>query len=478
MSEPIEILVGKAQALKSAGRLREAIDVWHSVVARAPDNLIYQHDLAATLGDAGRNAEAADVAGRAIASGLGHPETHLVHARALAGILDLERAENAYRYVLSKKPDDAFAHREFAQLLWMRTGDAAKSEATLLAAINRQPGLLNLQILRAEIRGQMGDPQTQYELLRNLVASTGRNPEICYFAARAALACKEFPAALEFAKIAADATPDQDDVAAVFVTALLAAGDAETASDVIDRLRRRQPANQYFIALQATAWRIRGDERYHTLFDYDAMVYAAPLDTPRGWSTLDDYLDDLAQALTDAHCYREHPFFLSVRHGSQIASITKSDNPAMRAFGDAMRGPLEAYLDRLGPGGDPLRGRLRGGFELLDAWSVLLPPSGFHVNHVHPEGWISSACHICPPREDAESPRAGWLKFGEPGCATTPSLAAERFVKPEAGQMVMFPSYMWHGTESFSKGPSRLTVAADIAPPHDDAGLQGGDLAR
>ncbi len=464
MVETIESLVRNAQSLKAAGRAQDAINAWRSVVERAPENLFYQHDLAAALGDAGLNAEAADIANDAISNGLDRPETHLVHARALAGTLDLDGAENAYRTVITKTPDHAIAHRELAQMIWMRTGDRETAEAPLRDAIAQQPGNLSLKIMRAEIRGQTGDAQTQYELLTELVRSAGRHPQICYFAARAALASKNFSSALEYAQVASDGAPDQDDVVAVYITALLANGDASAALRLIEKLRARQPANQYFIALQATAWRMCGDERYQLVFNYDELVWAAPLERPRGWSTLNGYLEDLGKALVESHCYREHPFFLSVRHGSQIASITKSNNPAMRAYSEAVRGPLETYLERLGPGDDPLRARFGCGAELLDAWSVLLPPNGYHVNHVHPEGWISSACHIHPAADDPESPKAGWLKFGEPGCATTPLLAAERHIKPEAGQMVMFPSYMWHGTEPFTKGASRLTVAADFAP--------------
>lgn len=464
MSERIENLVARAQAFRATGRNAEAITAWRDVVARAPQTLTYQHDLAAALGDEGLNAEAADIAGKAIANGLDHPSTHLVYARALSGIFKLKDAEAAYHRVLSKKPDDPVAHRELAQAVWMRTGDGAAAERAIVAAIQRQPADLGLQIMHAEIKGQMGDAQGQFALLNDLTARSGRDPQLCYFAARAALAHENFPAALDFATVAANAAPDQDDITAVLVAALLANGDAAGAAPAIDRLRARQPANQYFIALQATAWRLTGDDRYHAVFDYDAMTYAAPLDTPPGWSSLEAYLDDLAQALNETHCYRAHPFFLSVRHGSQIASITKTENPAMRAFAIAIRGPLETYIDRLGAGDDPLRSRLTDGFQLLDAWSVLLPPDGFHVNHVHPEGWLSSACHIEPPTADRDHPHAGWLKFGEPGCATAPALAPERFVQPKAGRMVIFPSYMWHGTEPFSKGGARLTVAADMAP--------------
>ncbi|HEX7465481.1 MAG TPA: putative 2OG-Fe(II) oxygenase, partial [Usitatibacter sp.] len=33
-------------------------------------------------------------------------------------------------------------------------------------------------------------------------------------------------------------------------------------------------------------------------------------------------------------------------------------------------------------------------FAISGAWSVRLRSGGFHTAHVHPEGWISSACYI------------------------------------------------------------------------------------
>jgi len=464
MQESIETLVSRAQAHRNAGENIAAINLWREIVKRAPDNLVYQHNFAAALGDAGFSGEAAKVAGAAIDAGLDRPETHLVYARALSGIQKNEEAESAYRQVIAKTPGDAIVHRELSQLIWMRTGDATKAEEGLRNAIAAHPDDLALQIMLGEVRGQMGDPQGQFALMKGLADRTGQNPQVCHFAARAAMSAGAYSVALDYGRIASTAAPDEDEPAAVFVTALLANGDAKEASRRIDVLRARRPENQYFIALQATAWRLLGDDRYQVLYDYDGMVFSAPLDTPRGWSGLKAYLDELSGALNDAHSSREHPFFLSVRHGSQIPSITKFENPAMRAFSEAVRGPLEGYLAHIGEGKDPLRTRNLGGYALVDAWSVSLPPAGYHVNHVHPAGWLSSACHLEPPADDPENPHAGWLKFGEPGCATTPVLGAERLVKPTAGTMVIFPSYMWHGTERFSKGAARLTVAADFLP--------------
>jgi len=47
---------------------------------------------------------------------------------------------------------------------------------------------------------------------------------------------------------------------------------------------------------------------------------------------------------------------------------------------------------------------------------------------------------------------------------TTPSLNAELSVRPELGQLVLFPSYFWHGTLPFHSEQPRLTVAFDVVP--------------
>jgi hypothetical protein len=137
--------------------------------------------------------------------------------------------------------------------------------------------------------------------------------------------------------------------------------------------------------------------------------------------------------------------------------------PAIRGFLTAVDAPIRAYMAAVGRGGDPLRRRNTGDYRLDGMWSVRLRPGGFHVDHVHNRGWLSSACYVSLPRSVAND-REGWLKFGEPGIATEPRLEAEMFQRPAPGRLVLFPSYMWHGTVPFSGDEPRLSIAFDIIP--------------
>ena len=206
------------------------------------------------------------------------------------------------------------------------------------------------------------------------------------------------------------------------------------------------------------------DPRYRRLYDYEHMVVRSPIDTPAGWSRLDGYLADLAAELRPLHRSVAHPIGQSMRQGSQTESdLARETTPAIAAFFSAIDGPIRRYMAGLSKGRDPLRGRLKGDYGLNGIWSVNLRANGFHVPHLHPKGWLSSACHIALPQAVAIG-REGWLQFGEPGIPTSPDLPAEYFVRPEPGQLVLFPSYMWHGTVPFSGEEPRLSIAFDVVP--------------
>ena len=141
-----------------------------------------------------------------------------------------------------------------------------------------------------------------------------------------------------------------------------------------------------------------------------------------------------------------------MRHGSQtLRALMDYPDPEIAAFFQAIDSPIRAHIAAIGEGGQA--------HAVAGAWSVRLNRQGFHTDHVHPEGWLSSAFYIRLPHARGGE---GWLKFGEPGTPTRPHLGAEYFVRPEPGMLVLFPSYMWHGTVPFASAGTRLTCAFDV----------------
>jgi hypothetical protein len=252
--------------------------------------------------------------------------------------------------------------------------------------------------------------------------------------------------------------------------ALLAAGRIREADALAAQLCAVEPLNQYAIALQATAWRLLDDPRYHALYDYEHLVSARKLDTPPGWTNLDAFLRELALELEGMHTFQTHPLQNSVRGGSQLTlDPPELARPLIAALFERIASAVADHVGRIGPGAGPFRSRNTGQFVFSGAWSVRLRSGGYHTDHVHPDGWLSSACYIAlPPTigrgEASKRGRDGWLRLGHPLIRTGPPLQADHYVKPEPGLLVLFPAYMWHGVELFESEEPRLSVAFDVVP--------------
>jgi tetratricopeptide (TPR) repeat protein len=460
------VLHAYAGALKGAGRLEEALAVYERSVIAAPNSGVAEHNVAATLGDLGRSAEAEAAARRAFAKGLDAPETRLVQARALAALGRYDEAEAAFRTALAQQPLYVDAHRDLAQLIWMRTEDKEKATAAIDAGLTRDPGAVALRQLKAKVLTFAGDRVGADAVLRAAAARHPDDASVQMSAAQAAIEAGDTARGLVHAERAQALSPPGDVLAATFVCeAMLALGRAAEAAVLAEDILRRSPYEQQALAYLATAWRILGDPRYGELYDYAALVRSWTIDIPDGWSSLGAYLTDLTEGLNAQHRLKTHPLDQSLRQGSQISHALRSDHPAIKAFPKAVDGPIRAHMQALGRGRDVLRARSTGAYRFQGVWSVKLRPGGGrHVDHLHPDGWLSSACYIDLPRAVAAEGRQGWIKFGQPGVPTVPKLEPEHFVRPETGLLVLFPSYMWHGTVPFEGPDSRLTVAFDLVP--------------
>ena len=441
---------------------------WRTAVAAKPSDRIAWHNLAAAEGDLGRVAEAEAAARRAIELGLQAPETRLVHARALQSLHRLDDAQRAFEEAVRLRPGYVDAHRDLAQLVWMRTGDARAAIAALDRAIAASPAVPGLHWVRSIVLEFAGDREAALASAEAGLAHAANDRQLLRQAAHLCIDLGDAPRALELAARASRAAPAGSAAElATMCEALLAAGRASEADGVAEQLVRATPHDQHALALQATAWRLLGDRRYAALCDYANLVDVQKLEVPPGYGSLDEFLAVVKAELEGLHEFHAHPLQQSVRGGSQLhLQPGDIERPVLKALFAGITQAVQRFVARIGRGTDPLRARNTGRFGFSGAWSVRLRSGGHHADHVHPQGWISSACYIAVPPNVGrdESDHAGWLRLGKPAIPTLPPLEPERHVRPEPGTLVLFPAYMWHGVEPFDSPSPRLSVAFDIVP--------------
>ena len=465
-----ELAAQHIAALAALGRHEEALVTYRALLAAQPGNPALPHALATALSVAGRHEEASRVAQQVLARGHRSAALLLTYARSLIAQGDRERAEAALRECVRLEPRLADAHSHLAQLIWLRSGDLAQATAELDRALQTFTTDEALLATKASILQGGGDPRGAYGCLAAWALRREAPPALLL---RAGLAALEFDAgpALELAERARRAVAENAAARTLLAAAQLGVGNAPAALAECERLLARSPDDQYLIALQTTAWRLLGDARYGQLCDYRNLIVPRPLKPPPPWPDLATFLTELRASLNRLHDPQGHALlFQSLRNGTETTQdLSLSRDPVIQALFGAFAAPIRHYLEHLGPGADPLRRRNSGRWRFNGSWSVRLHSAGYHANHTHPRGWISSACYIELPdgMSDAHSAE-GSLTFGEPGIATRPALGSEYSVRPEAGMLVLFPSYFWHGTVPFHSSQPRLTVAFDAVP---DGGL-------
>jgi tetratricopeptide (TPR) repeat protein len=392
----------------------------------------------------GNETQAEAAVRRAIAKGMDDVHCHLLLGRLLNRQSRFAEAESAWRAAIRRDLASPQGQRELAELIWMQTGDLAKARAELDAA----PQTAEIVTITVQLLQGAGQERAAYALAS---ARAERDPSLHILAARAALAIDPHAADRHLAAAPPGITPAAR--AKTEIEADLALGRAGQAVRRAEALHAARPHDQHATALLATAWRLADDPRYGTLYDYQRLVRSYRIPPPPGWSSLDAYLADLGQALDGIHGPLTHPVGQSLRHGSQtLRNLTDYPAPAIRALFAALDPPIRRHIAAIGAHGQD--------YAIASAWSVRLNSGGFHINHVHPEGWISSAFYVRTPSDLHGTD--GHLKFGEPGPPTAPPLAPEHLVKPEPGLLVLFPSYMWHGTVPFASQQTRLSCAFDI----------------
>ncbi len=430
-------------------------------VAARPASAVAEHNLAAALGDMGDAEGALAAVRRAFAKGGDAPETWLVFARALMSSSRLAEAEEALRQTLIRRPDYADALRDQAQLIWMRSGDARAALAAIDARLQSAPTAPLAGLRAGIVRDIVGDEAAYRGLERWL---TGPHPASLDATASAAASGFDPALALKHAEAAAGAAPGDADARVARLAALMACGRSGEALPGLDAHLATTPGDQYALALRYVAWRVVGDPRALSADDYRRLTAAFDLAGPVGQDR-EAWLAEATAGLRALHPFRAQPLGQSIRSGVQAALDPRfAGDPAIDAIFSALTDPIQSYIGAMAGRDDPMSRRAGGGFEIIGAWSVRLTAGGRHSDHIHPNGWVSSALYVQTPELSPDQPRAGWLRFGACRLGIGLELAPEHWIEPKPGRVALFPSWMWHGTEPFTGGGERLTVAFDVQP--------------
>lgn len=379
------------------------------------------------------------------------------------GLRDQEAFE-AFGNALKLNPANLVAHQNINSLLWNygRHDRYLDSYRTMLPLV---PDDGPIRIAFADELLRHGDIDEARIVIEQARKSGGSALSFTQLRGRLAYASGDFGMAADLFDQAISEAPQLSGPYIRKIDGLLKAGKFEAAFDFSALTLPKFPLDQDILARLVAAERLNGRES--GLWDIDQFVRAIDLVPPDG-RTVEDFNRELGEYLATLHTAISHPIDQTLRGGTQtFGHILASDKtPIIQSLVAMLRAAIADYIEQLPAIIDhPVSSRRSSGFDFSGSWSARLLANGFHTNHIHPKGWLSSAYYVDLPRacEDTTA-KAGWFKLGQTHLELGPQDQPQHLIEPRVGRLILFPSYYWHGTTAFNDSAQRLTVAFDVVP--------------
>ncbi len=471
-AQAVQLRPGYAQALTRIGAIRmqqdrseDALGALDRAVAAEPSSFDANYYRGWVLARLERFDEALLGLGRAAAIAPERIEALLAIANTLRDAQRYDEALAAYWKIVERQPAHVDTHIEIAKLTHVQgRADVLKSFEYARTRLGDQPDLL---LAEARLRFRRDELAEAEGLLRRAAILAPGRGDIAGFLGTVLANRRKFDEAAAFFRTAIAAEPDSAFHRHQFGFALLSAGAAPDALSQFEAALVRGPFDQLALGGLALALRQEHDGRYGDLVDFGRYVRTYEIETPAGYGDLGSFNLALAGELNRLHTSKVEPLEQTLRGGTQ--TIGRLFAQPAGPIGGVRRSIDAAIVDYIKSVPDdaahPLSARKSDGFSYAGSWSCRLRSAGFHTNHVHPQGWISSAYYASLPGVVAdEAGKQGWFKLGESNLALGERDCPERLIKPEVGLLVLFPSFYWHGTVPFTAPEDRLTVAFDVVP--------------
>jgi tetratricopeptide (TPR) repeat protein len=376
-----------------------------------------------------------------------------------------EEAIAAFRQAVTENPLDLHAHRALNQLIFSLGRDeeflGSYDEAFTRTADPR------LHIAKASALLIADRVEEAVQGFESVLLRSPEDVDAHYGLASAQTRRKEFSSAITEFRKAGALRPQDPHIRHGLISALLQAGDPVTAGEIAEERLRESPWDQTALAQLGLAWRIRDDGREAELHGFEELIRVFELEPPDGYRDMTAFNRDLDASLDSLHPHTREFLDQSLRQGTQtFGDLFSVRHELVGRLQRQIHKTIGRYLSELRRDArHPFLSRNSERFKFAGSWSSRLRDRGFHINHIHPEGWISSCYYVGVPAvtEDVTA-QQGWLKFGEPPYELGPKTPIRRTLQPRPGTLVLFPSYLWHGTIPFHAEQTRTTIAFDVVP--------------
>jgi uncharacterized protein (TIGR02466 family) len=155
-----------------------------------------------------------------------------------------------------------------------------------------------------------------------------------------------------------------------------------------------------------------------------------------------------------------------LHHGKQSAgNLFKRPEASFRALAELIKNEFINYQNKFADADCELIKSFPTELDFTSSWYVKMQQGGHLSAHIHEIGWISGAVYLAMPTPK-ENSSEGAFEYGTHGDDYPQK--HQNFpigqVMPNVGDIVLFPSSLFHRTIPFSSNEERICIAFDLKP--------------
>jgi hypothetical protein len=173
-------------------------------------------------------------------------------------------------------------------------------------------------------------------------------------------------------------------------------------------------------------------------------------------------IDQIIKELKDQPKIWE-PRTQTLRLGSQSTNnLFRKPSGSLKKIHDIIILALSSYFKTF-DGSNSIFIRKRPNDFKLVAWSVELSKNGYHTNHIHSSGWLSGVLYLSTIKSDDQQGNIEFSLDGYDYDLVKTDIPTKQH-SPKKGDLILFPSSLFHKTIPFTENTTRNTIAFDLVP--------------
>ena len=444
-------------ALDGLGEYDGAINSYRNALKLQPNMPDLHFNLGIVFGNLNRFEEAANSYRKAIALNPKFFEAYGNLGTLMQKQGKLEEAVASYRKAISINPDA----RGYFNL-----GTALRDQGKLDEAIKSYQQAIQLFPNYADAHSNLGETlrdqgnmQEAIKSYQNALALNPNHPSANYNMAEFLYLAKRYDEAIPHFEIS-----QLDDWQERSMYCLYKAERFDEFKNKLDAIVQSGTHTAPFLATLSTHYAINFgvDDPYNFCKNGLDFVYKAAI--PELSSPNSPLLQSLLNDINNAEIAERVQGML--HNGKQSAgNLFKRPEDSFRTLAELVKKEFIHYKNKFAGADCELIKSFPEELEFTSSWFVKMRQGGHLDSHIHEIGWISGAVYLAMP-SDKKSPEEGAFEYGTHGDSYPQKHSSFPVgsVIPNVGEIVLFPSSLFHRTIPFTSNEERICIAFDLKP--------------